>query len=79
MRIIERIDTYLNEKWGKDVEIHSTGEYSDKSVDELCGMLKRLKGKKPFDREKYSEVMFAIRAKTGWKGGEGAIEKACGG
>lgn len=64
---------YLEEKWDKKVSIQSTGEYEDKSVKELRAMLKKLKGKKPFDREKYSEVMFAIRSKEGWKKGAGAV------
>ena len=78
MNVLDRIDKYLDEKWEKEVHIRSTGEYEDKSVKELCGMLKKLKGAKPFNKEKFGEVMFAIRAKTGWKGGEGAITKACG-
>lgn len=78
MDILKKIDKLVVEKWDKKVEIHSTGEYTDKSVEQLCRMLKKIRAAETFDREKFSEVMFAIRAKTGWKGGEGAISKACG-
>ena len=29
--------------------------------------MEALKGKKPFNREQFSELMFALRAKQGWK------------
>jgi hypothetical protein len=72
--IKERTKEYLNEKWKKEVDIKSTGEYEDKSVEELIDMLVDLKGKEPFNREKFSEVMFAVRAKLGWPG-PGAVKK----
>ena len=34
--------------------------------------MEALKGKKPFNREQFSELMFALRAKQGWKKGKGA-------
>ena len=63
----------LQEKWSNDIEIKSTGEHADKTVTNLRKELETLKGKKPYDREKAGELMFAIRAKTGWEKGEGAV------
>ena len=62
----------LMEKWGKDVEIKSTGEYKDWTVEELRAEMEKMKGSENFDKEKYGELQFALRAKTGWKKGEGA-------
>jgi predicted nuclease with TOPRIM domain len=69
--VVERLNAKLDEKWEEKVDIKSTGEYKDKSVKELKAMLDSLEGEKPFNREKYSEIMFAIRSKTGWERGEG--------
>lgn len=69
-------DWALNEKWGKKVKIRHTGEHSEKSVADIKKQMASLKGKKPFDREKYSELLFALRAKGGWKRGEGATNKS---
>ena len=69
-------DKKLDEKWAKKVVIQKTGEYAGKSVKELKTMLAALEGKKPFDREKHSEVMFAIRSKGGWVKGKGAVKKS---
>lgn len=68
----------VNEKWGKDVEVKSTGEHAGKTIEELKGELRRLKirskkyqeqGKKVpksiIDQE--AEINFAIRAKKDWK------------
>ena len=56
----------LNEKWEDDVDIKSTGEHADKTIEQLKREMEALKGKKPFDREQYSELLFALRAKQGW-------------
>lgn len=72
--VVERLNAKLDEKWEEKVDIESTGEYKDKSVKELKAMLGKLEGQKPFNREKYSEILFAIRAKTGWQKGEGAAK-----
>ena len=64
----------INEKWEKKVKIKKTGEHAGKTVAEIKSEMKSLKGKKPFNREKYSELLFALRSKTGWKKGEGATK-----
>jgi len=65
----------LDEKWGKDVDIKQTGEYADKTVAQIKKQMDALKGKKPFNREKFSELQFALRAKQGWKKGKGATKE----
>lgn len=60
------------EEWDKDVEIKSTGEHADKTIAQIKKEMEALKGKKPFNREQFSELMFALRAKQGWKKGKGA-------
>jgi len=57
----------LSEKWKDDVDIKSTGEHADKTIAQIKKEMAALKGKKPFDRETYSELLFALRAKQGWK------------
>jgi hypothetical protein len=71
MNVIEKIDSYLNEKWKKKVEIHSTGEHAPKSVEQIKKEIKALRGQ-PGNKEKMGELLFALRAKTGWKKGKGA-------
>jgi len=56
----------LNEKWAKDVEIKSTGEHADKTIAQLKAEIEALKGK-PGNKEKMGELLFALRAKQGWK------------
>jgi len=84
--IIKKFNT-LNEKWkGKEVEVQKTGEYADKTIAELKKMksdLKKENDKYQEDgkdvpkknKEKMSEIIFAIRAKGGWKKGEGATNE----
>ena len=77
----EKILERLNEKWEKDVEIKSTGEYEDKTISDLEKEVEKLKkendkyqekGEKvpQKNKEKMSELNFAIRAKRGWPKGE---------
>lgn len=66
------ISDILVEEWDKDVEIKSTGTHADKTIAQIKKEMESLKGKKPFNREKFSELMFALRAKQGWKKGKGA-------
>ena len=71
--IQEEIKTALAEKWKGDPEIKQTGEYADKSVEELCSMKKGLMDKKERskqEQEKVREINFALRSKRGWKGKE---------
>jgi len=56
----------LLEKWAKEVDIKSTGEHSDKSIAQLKKQIVALRGK-PGNKEKMGELLFALRAKQGWK------------
>ena len=67
MDIIEKIDRLLNEKWVPPVEVEKTGEHAGKSIAQLKKEIEALEGKKPFNRPLWSELMFALRAKQGWK------------
>jgi len=71
MNILEKIDNYLEEKWAKKVEIHSTGEHAGKSKVKLKKEIAALRGKSG-NKEKMGELLFALRAKQGWKKGKGA-------
>jgi predicted HTH domain antitoxin len=66
------------EKWDGDVKVKKTGEYSDKTIQELEQELDELKAKsKSYQEqdksvpkkiiEKEAEIKFAIRAKKHWK------------
>lgn len=61
----------LQEKWDKDVEINPTGKHADKTVEQLKNEIEALRGK-PGNRKKMSELLFALRAKQGFKSGKGA-------
>lgn len=70
----------VKEKWAGDAKVHSTGEFSKKSVDELKSMLAKLKKSGPHpenspEAKKQRQINFALRAKGGWKKGEGAAQK----
>jgi hypothetical protein len=70
----------LDEKWAGDAEVKPTGQYKDKSVEELKSMLAKLKKSGPHDKDspaakKMRQINFALRAKGGWKKGEGAAMK----
>jgi len=65
MKMREAVQRIL-EKWKEEVKIHSTGEYADKSVAQLKKQIHALKGK-PGNKEKMGELLFALRAKQGWK------------
>jgi len=71
---LEEKDELLNEKWKKDVEIEKTGEHAGKTVSQLRKEIANLKDK-PGNKEKMGELLFALRAKTGWKKGKGATKK----
>jgi len=68
---MDLIEKYLGEKWSKDVKINKTGEYKDMTVAELKKKIEALKGK-PGNKEKMGELLFALRAKQGWKKHTGA-------
>ena len=71
MNIIEKIDNYIEEKWAKEVKIHSTGEHAGKSMAQLKREIAALRGK-PGNKEKMGELIFALRSKQHWKKGRGA-------
>ena len=70
--LIDLIKAIVYEGWDKEVEVKSTGEHADKTITQIKKEMEALKGKKPFNREQFSELMFALRAKQGWKKGKGA-------
>ena len=65
------------EKWSKDVEVKSTGEHAGKTIGQLKKEVDALRGK-PDNEKKMGGLLFAIRAKQGWKKGEGStgVEEA---
>ncbi len=70
----------LKEKWAGDAKVNPTGQYKDKTVEELKSMLAKLKKSGPHDKDspaakKMRQINFALRAKGGWKKGEGAAMK----
>lgn len=70
---MDLVEKYLGEKWGKDVKIQKTGEHEGKTVEQLKKEIAALKGKAG-NKEKMGELLFALRAKQGWKKGEGATK-----
>lgn len=63
----------LDEKWSGKSEIKKTGEYSDKTIVQLKSELKKLKDnpkKSESLKRKERQLIFAIRAKGGWKKGK---------
>jgi hypothetical protein len=65
------------EKWSKDVEVKATGEHAGKTIDQLKREVDALRGKSNNEKE-MGGLLFAIRAKQGWKKGEGStgVEEA---
>lgn len=63
----------LDEKWPGKADVEKTGEYSDKTIAELKAQLKKLKdnpNKTESLKKKERQIIFAIRAKGGWKKGK---------
>ena len=70
----------LDEKWAGDAKVKPTGQYKDKTVEELKSMLAKLKKSGPHkadspEAKKQHQINFALRAKGNWKKGEGAALK----
>ena len=65
------------EKLSKDVEVKSTGEHAGKTIAQLKKEVDALRGK-PNNEKEMGGLLFAIRAKQGWKKGEGStgVEEA---
>jgi len=60
------IDEMVQEAWKGDPEIDQTGEYADKTTEELCAMKKKLMDKESRTEEeqkKVRQINFAIRSK----------------
>lgn len=75
---LDRMEKGLLEKWGRDVEVEKTGEHAGKSVEEIKKRLAALKAKEDkseAEKKEQDQLVFALRAKTGWKKGEGATKK----
>ena len=69
----------IDEKWAGDAKVEPTGQYADKNIEELKSMLAKLKKSGPHKEgspgfKKMRQIMFAIRAKKGWKGGVNEAE-----
>jgi len=62
----EALEAIISEKWAKDVKIHGTGEHAGKTIAQLKSEIKALRGKAG-NKEKMGELLFALRAKEGWK------------
>lgn len=73
----------IGKGFDKDVDVKSTGEYSDMTIAELKKKVKELKKENDKYKEddkkvpksnlkKMGQLLFAIRAKQGWKKGEGS-------
>ena len=57
---------FLEEAWKGDPEVNQTGEYADKTKDELCAMKKSLMGKESRtepEQKKVRQINFALRSK----------------
>lgn len=67
----ELIEKYIGEKWDKKVDIEHTGEHEGKTIAKIKKEIAALRGK-PGNKEKMGELLFALRAKQGWKKGKGA-------
>ena len=64
----------LSESWDTKEKIKSTGQFKNKTIEELKSMLAKLKKSGPHaegtkENKRMKEIMFAIRAKKNWKGG----------
>jgi hypothetical protein len=73
--IREVVKEYLVEKWEGDVKVKSTGQHADKTIAQLKKQVAALKAKgtsTEADKSLMGQLLFAIRAKQGWKKGEGS-------
>jgi len=68
----KKSESQVQEKWEKDVDVKSTGEYADKTEAELKAAIEALKGKPGDNKKKMGQLLFALRAKQGWKKKTGA-------
>ena len=58
----------ISERWENDVDVQQTGEHKDKSIEQLKSEMDAIEKRATFNRGEWSERMFAVRAKQGWKG-----------
>jgi len=64
--IKEEINSLLDEAWKGDPEIDQTGEYADKTKEELCAKKKGLMDQEErteAEQKEVSQINFAIRSK----------------
>tara|TARA_R110000824_G_scaffold150336_1_gene320922 strand:+ start:2216 stop:2476 length:261 start_codon:yes stop_codon:yes gene_type:complete len=64
--IEEEINSLLDEAWKGDPEINQTGEYADKTKEELCAEKKGLmdlEKRTKAEQKKVDQINFAIRSK----------------
>ncbi len=74
----EASEETLEEKWEKDVEVKKTGEHAGKTAEQIRKRLNQLKAKEDkseAEKKEQDQLVFALRAKTGWKKGKGATKK----
>ena len=74
---VEGAHQNLEEKWSKKVDVKKTGEHAGKSVEQIRKRLKVLKAKEDkteTEKREQDQLVFALRAKTGWKKGKGATK-----
>tara|TARA_B100000131_G_C18110059_1_gene609303 strand:- start:507 stop:755 length:249 start_codon:yes stop_codon:yes gene_type:complete len=65
-RLKEIIREELEEAWKGDPEIEQTGEYADKTKEELCAMKDKLMDKEKrtaAEQKKVRQINFALRSK----------------
>ena len=86
--LVESSNQEIQEKWKNDVKVEKTGEHKGKkSAEQLKQEVEALKKKhenakkknsdyevSDADKDQMGELLFAIRAKGGWKKGEGAAD-----
>ncbi len=70
----------VDEKWAGSAKVEPTGQYAEKTIEQLKSMRAKLKASGPHERgskedKKLKQINFAIRAKKGWKGGVNEAER----
>ena len=75
--IHDLVKEVLTEKWNKDVKVKKTGEHAEQTVAQIkkrLAQLKKKEDKSAAEKKEQDELVFALRAKTGWKKGKGATK-----
>jgi len=71
MKITDKIDNYINERWGTDrtTPKKKQGKWDNWTLNDLKEERMRLKDKetrKPEETTRLRQINFALRSKTGW-------------